>query len=355
MAPGECVKTSQAMPTCRPRRPSAMALSLLALAVTSACDRITSVLEEKAQEVAEEMSPPDEVTPSAEPALTDDEQVAAKLALYIECRNRASPRIRDSWERYDERVSDDGTPRKRGVEPYLYKIDTELTPCEEAVVKGPTAPPPLPEIEAAMARYLEHAKVFATTTVALDTYYEHKGYEGDAWARGKELAPGFRAAWQAWDAADSELDTLVQARKDVIDRAMLAHIEEHHGKDIEWHTRNLMLAAKAFVRCASASPPAEPKKPRPETEGCTDAMTALQQAEADFRAYFDAHRTKADAVFWMSAFEGSVTDFMAEATKVSSHAPGRAPKGKGAADELAKLVDEYDGLVSDSNNLRFEP
>lgn len=340
-------------PRLRARLRALLAATLLP---SAACDQLTAALEEKAQEVAEEMTPPPEATPPTGPVLTEDEQLAAKLSLYIECQDRASQRMRDSWQRYDERVKDDGTPRKKGVEPYLYKIDSELTPCEEAVAKGPTTAPPMPDVEAVMARWLEHARAFATTTVALDTYYEQESYEDDDWAKGKALAPGFRAAYEAWEAADTELAALIDVRKDVVDRNMLALIEERHGKDLEWHSRNVMLAAKAYVRCASADPAPgrnakpTPKAPRAEAEGCTEAFATLEQAETGFRDELEANRAKADGVFWMSAFEVSVADFFAEANKTAR------PQGKGKpvpAAELDRLVDEYDGLVSDSNNLRF--
>lgn len=346
------------MPTCRPRGSLALPLVLL-LGAAPGCDQLADALEEKAQEVADEMSPPADGPLPAGPQLTEDEQLAAKLSLYIECTNRASERIRDSWERYDERVKEDGTPRKKTVKPFLYKIDSELTPCEDAVTKGPSTEPSMPEIEALMATYLEHAKAFAAATVTLDTYYEREDYEDDAWAKAKELAPGFRAAYEAWDAADRELDGLIEARKDVVDRNVLALVEERHGRDIEWHSRSYLLAAKAFVRCATRSyeSPAKPSKaPRAEDEGCAEAFAALQQAETGFRRYYDANRTQADAVFWMSAFEGSVSDSFAEAKKVMRVLPKGASKGqpKATAEALATLVDEYDGLVSDSNNLRFE-
>jgi hypothetical protein len=331
------------------------ALSLaLALLAAPACDRLTAALEEKAQEVAEEIAPPEQPAPPAGPVLSDDEQLAQKLRLYTECRDRASRRIRDSWRRYDEHVQADGTPRKKGGKPFLYPIDTELAPCDEAATKGPTAAPPLPEIEKTMATWLEHAKAFATTTRALDPYYEAEGYAGDGWAKGKELAPGFLAAWQAWSKADDELAAQVEARLHVVERALLSQIEAHKGKDVEWHARNVVLHAKAFVRCFAPPPgsvgdTAEPARGEPGK--CKDELAALEQAEAGFRSHYEANRAEADAVFWMSAFEASVTDFLAEARAVSGGKPG---KGGPTPEQLKKLLDEHHDLVSDANNLRFD-
>lgn len=340
--------------------PAVRALLVASALAPAGCERITAILEEKAQEVAEDISPPDEAAPPAGPVLSDEERLAAKLALYTECLDRASRRIRQSWQRYDERVQADGTPRKKDTAPFLYEIDSELIPCEEAVTKGPGIEPPLPEIEATMATWIEHARVFAATTKALDDYYEAKGWEGDAWAKGKELAPGFLAAWQAWSVADDTLVTQIEARMEVVEQALLAQVEARTGKDIEWHARRVVLHAKAFVRCfapppttvAAALPPpkGKPAARTPEPGACASELDALVTAEAGFRTYYEAHRTEAEGVFWMSAFEASVSDLVAAAKAAA--APGK-PAGKGAPDLIAALLDEHADLVSDANNLRF--
>jgi hypothetical protein len=350
----------------------ALALATLAslLALAPGCDKLIGALEETAEEVAEVAAPAaDAIAGGGDAGLTDDEKLSNKLGLYIECTNRSSSRIRDSWLRYSERVKEDGTPRQKGTKPFLYKIDTELTPCEEAVTKGVAAEPPLPDIEKAMASYLEHAKAFAATTVALDTYYEQENYEDDAWAKGKELAPGFAAAFAAWSKADEELDALIDARKDVVDRNMLALVEQKKGKNIEWHSRSYLLEAKAYVNCATAlAPPPAPAKapkgkgkkaeapapapeaPKAEAQSCDTSFTALEQAGTGFRSFYDANKEASDAVFWMSAFQTSVDEYLAEAKKLQR----ALVKGSAPPEQLSKLIEEYNSLISDSNNLRFE-
>lgn len=329
------------------------------------CDHLTTLLEEKAQEVAEEIAPPEGAAPPAGPTLSDDEQLAAKLALYTECRGRASRRIRQSWQRYTEHVKeDDGTPRRdkdgKISKPFLYEVRGELTPCEDAVAKGPGMAPPLPEIEKTMVTWLGHAKAFAATSVELDAYYEKETYATDDWAKGKELAPGFLAAWQGWIEADDELAALVEVRMDVVERALLAQLEARVGKDLEWHARTVVLRAKELARCVGAPPAAETgeaaepaARPAARTKielHCDAPLEAVRTAAADFRTTFEADRDRADAVFWMSAFEASVTDFVAEAERVVAE----PPKGGPTPEQIAKLLDERDDLVSDAANLRFD-
>jgi hypothetical protein len=339
-------------------------VAALALLAVAGCEGLTALLEEKAQEVAEDIVPPEGAPPPAGPVLSDDEQLAAKLALYVECRDRASRRIRQSWQRYEEHVEEDGTPRTKAGKPFLYEIDGELTPCEEAVTKGPAMAPPQPEIEKTMAGWLEHAKAFATATAELDAYYEHEGYETDAWAKGKALAPGFLASWQAWSAADDELAALLEARMNVVGHALLAQLEARKGKDIEWHARNVVLHAADLMRCVNGHPAEEgaahahdakasaPRSaPRGEPEaGCKPELAALENATTGFRAHYEANREQAEAVFWMSAFEAEVGEFLEQAEAVV----GKPGKGGPAPEQITELVDEHDDLVSDANNLRFD-
>lgn len=349
------------MPNPSPRAPRRTWLAVGLLAALPGCDKLIGAIEDKAEEVSQEAqqasADPGPLGPGT--ALTEDEKLSHKLGLYLECTHRASSRIRDSWARYDERVKEDGTPRKKGTKPFLYKIDSELTPCAEAVAKGPTMEPPLPAIEKSMASYLEHARAFASTSVELDTYYEQEEYEDDAWAKGKELAPGFAAAFAAWAEADDQLDALIETRKDVVDRNMLALVEQRKGKGIEWYSRSYLLAAKAYLRCATAVAAAaetakrkttKPGAPKAEAKGCETSLAALEQAGNEFRSHYEANKEAADAVFWMTSFQSSVSDYVAEATLVQ----GLLDKGSVAPEQLSKLVDEYDGLLSDSNNLRFD-
>lgn len=327
------------------RRPSWSAIPALALLalVSAGCDNLLQALEDKAQEATEDMSvPAGAAEAAAAPEATEEEKLAAKLDLYIECTNRASQRIHDSWNRYSERAKEDGTPKRKGTIPFLYKIDSELTPCEEAVSKGPTMEPSLPEIEKAMAAYVEHGRTFAGHTVELDRYFEQEDFKDDDWAKGKELAPKLKASYDAWSAADTTLGDLVSAKKDVVERKMLELIEQRYGKEIEWHSRNAVIAAKAFLTCVTAE--------GATAEGCEASFDALEKAEEGFRTFAEANAEKVDGVFWMGSFKSSVQDYYAESKKLMRS----LREGKASPAEIGKVVDEYNGLIGDSNNLRFE-
>ncbi|MEM7156453.1 MAG: DUF3829 domain-containing protein [Myxococcota bacterium] len=323
----------------RPSLPLWLALSLTAVG----CDRLTQAIENKAEEVAGDMkSTADGSAVPPVPEATDNEKLARKLALYLECTNRASKRMHESWLRYTERAKDNGTPKKKSVPPFLYKIDSELTPCREAATKGPTTEPSLPSIEAAMASYLEHAEAFAAQTVTLDEYYEQEKYKEDDWALAKEVAPKFAAAYEAWSAADERLGTIVRDNNDVVERKVLVEVEEREGRAIEWQSRYVMLAAKDFVRCATAD---EGKADR-----CEYTLTTFEKAEQSFRRYYDDHRSEADHVFWMNSFQRSVGEFLADGQAFMRD----LKKGEAKPERSQALASAFDDLAIHSNNLRFK-
>lgn len=321
---------------------------LLALGVAglllSGCDKLTAALEEKAQDLAEDAAAAAGGAAAGATAAgqTEDEQISAKLGLYIQCTNRATSRMYDSWNRYNERAAEDGTPRKKNLVPFLYKIESELTPCEEAVAKGPGMEPSMPEIEAAMGTYLETAKAFAAHTVELDRYYEQENYKDDDWAKAKEIAPKFKASFDAWVPAEKKLSALVGEKKDVVEQNILKHIEEQYGQNIEWQSRSYILVAKTYIRCVTAE--------GASADACEDQFKALEAAEQSFRKYYDANKATADKVFWMSSFEGTVTDFYTASKKFMRD----FREGKAKPDAVNKVVDEYNDVIDASNNLRFE-
>ncbi|MCH9685182.1 MAG: YiiG family protein [Deltaproteobacteria bacterium] len=317
--------------------PCLLAVGLFA----TGCDKLTQALEDKAEEVVGEVATPEGGAGPGGGGATEDEKLGQKLDLYIQCTNRASRRMYDSWHKYSERAKEDGTPAKKNRVPFLYKIDSELTPCEEAVAKGPGTEPTLPEVEKAMADYLTHAKVFASYTVELDKYYEQENYKDDDWAKGKEIAPKFKAAFEAWSKADGILGEMVATKKDVVELNMLALVEERYGKKIEWHSRNSVHAAKAFVRCVTAE--------GAKAEGCEKVFTELEEAEHGFRGFYDGNKTESDKVFWMSSFQRSIGDYYAESKKFMRD----FRKGDIKPDRVNKVVDEYNDLINDSNNLRY--
>jgi len=315
-------------------------LGLGALAVAIGCEGVTNVLEDKAQQVAEKLADDPSATASS-PAPTEDELLTRKLRLYVECHGRATERIRSSWQRYAERIDDDGTLRKKGTTPFLYKIDTELAPCEDAARRGPTMRPPRPAIESAMADYVEHGRTFAGLSVELDSYFERKLYQEDDWAKSKQLAPGFRLAFEAWSKAAATLDRELGIHLDRLDRSRLAALERSGGQTLEWHARLLTLEARAFMRCASAEDV--------DAEACRKRQATLAEADAGFRRVYGTDPRAAE-VFWMDSFHESTATYVERTGEVLD----ALDEGPLSPEALRPVERAHTAVVSDSNNLRFD-
>lgn len=318
--------------------------ALFACALASGCDRVEQVIQDKVhEEVQEQVAEAEKAmpAPSTEPT-TEEEKIAVKLNLYVECTNRSRDRIRESWDRYSERVDPKtGVPRAK-QKPHIVRIEGELEPCRHAVDEGERLEPPLPEIEAAMKDYFARGTELAGYTQQLDDYYEKDGAKDDGWEKGKAIAPQLLAAWEAWDAADVALDTALEAKKDDNDAKLLALIEAREGKNLRWHAQRVVLAAKALARCVAVE--------GVKAAACDDAHGALATAAAEFRAYHDAHGAEAEAVFWMSSFQGAVTAYVTEADALMRG----LRSGKAKEGDRQRATDRYNDLVNAANNLKFD-
>jgi hypothetical protein len=318
--------------------------AVFACALASGCDRIEQVIQDKVHEEVQEQVAEAEKTlpaPSTGPT-TEEEKIAAKLNLYVECTNRSRDRIRESWERYSERVDAKTGVARAKQKPHIVRIEGELEPCRHAVDQGERMEPALPEIEAAMKSYYASGTELAGYTQQLDDYYENDGPKGDEWEKGKAIAPQLLAAWEAWDAADVALETAVDAKKDENDAKLLALIEAREGKNLRWHAQHVVLAAKTLARCVAVE--------GTKAATCDDAHGALAAAASDFRAYHDAHAAEAEAVFWMSSFQGAVGTYVTEAEALMRS----LRDGKAKPDERQRATDRYNDLVNAANNLKFD-
>jgi len=318
--------------------------ALFACTLVCGCDRLEQVIQEKVQEeVQDELAEAAKTLPPPTGGQeTEEEKIAVKLNLYTECTNRSRDRIRESWERYSERVDPKTGVAKNKQTPHVVRIEGELEPCRQAVDQGPRLEPALPEIEAAMADYYGRGLEVAGYTQQLDDYYESQGWKTDAWEKAKTIAPSFQTAYDAWDAAAVALESAVEAKKDDNDAKLLVLIESREGKNLRWHAQRVVLAAKAIARCVAVE--------GTKAAACEEPSAAFATAATEFRAYHDAHAAEAEAVFWMSSFQGAVATYAAEAAALMKS----MQDGKVKPEERQRAIDRYNDLVNAANNLKFD-
>lgn len=314
-----------------------------AVGCEEAATKLQETIQEKVQETIQDKAkkaPPGGSTAAQLP--TEEEQLGRKLDLHVQCTNASRERIYDSYERYRSYVKEDGTP-KRKDRTGIYEIaESMLSACNEAADQSPKMPPSLPELEQAQAEYTAAAKEYGALSRELEIYYKQENYKDDDWARGKEIAPRIEAAFSKWKTAEEQLSARLDAKKDEADARLLELIEKRSGRTIEYFSRAYLIAAKTFVRCVDAE--------SPDLEACEQTFAALEQANNDFRSFYKANEESSNKVFWMSSFESSVDDLYTEGKKHMRSL--RA--GKAKPRDRAKVIDEYNDLVRDANNLRFD-
>jgi hypothetical protein len=318
--------------------------ALFACTLVCGCDRLEQVIQEKVQEeVQDELAEAAKTLPPPTAGQeTEEEKIAVKLNLYTECTNRSRDRIRESWERYSERVDPKTGVAKNKQTPHVLRIESELEPCRHALEQGPRLEPALPDIEAAMSDYYGRGLEVAGFTQQLDAYYESQGWKADAWEQAKTIAPSFQTAYDAWDTAAAALETAVEAKKDANDAKLLVLIESREGKNLRWHAQRVVLAAKAIARCVADE--------GTKAAACQEPLAALETAATEFRTYHDAHAAEAEAVFWMSSFQGAVATYAGELDEFMRS----LQDGKVKPDERQQVIDRYNDLVNAANNLKFD-
>jgi hypothetical protein len=103
-----------------------------------------------------------------------------------------------------------------------------------------------------------------------------------------------------------------------------------------------VLTAKALARCMAVE--------GAKSAQCEDQLAALGTAANEFRTYHDAHGAEAEAVFWMSSFQGAVGSYVSEAEALMKE----LRDGKAKPDERQRATDRYNDLVNAANNLKFD-
>ncbi len=311
----------------------------------SACGRVGEVIQDRVQaEVEARVHVGDAQMPGtlATPQPTEQDRLADKLALYQECLRRSRSHIVESYGRWTRGVDvKTGGAKRGGARPLVYPVDAELQPCRRATNEGTLQSPRLPAIEDAMTEYLNTASSFATLAGTLDEYYGAEAFKQDAWAKGKQLAPDFTAAFDAWQAAQLTLTGEIEQVRDGLDELRLAQAGSEQGPSMRWHCHRAMLAAKGFERCSRRDPLA--------VGVCDGALSTLDGRVAELRGWAQGHDSEAQRVFWWPSFDAALGDFTEDA-----HALADALRGREFVSELEALRDHHDEVRAAFDNLRFD-
>ncbi len=359
--------------------PRALATAVLAALMLASCketQELRNLIGERLQESLVADDKPDTSSAPLPPEL-----ISAKLSLYIDCVGSTRVPLYDGFRQVNAAALAGKKARRQSIDLVL---EEAFEKCVKAQREAPLLQPPLPELENAATTYLASARELAAAIVAvrealvddsepkLDPKKTDKKPtkksarpsrpEGDKKSSKKKPVPEpepppppaeagpvltdpnvrFTAAFGRWDEARRDLDDHIDALQANVDKAVLATVERKSGKRIEWYTRDLVRAAKPYVRCLGDHDEITAKI----CEAFFKPMAAAREAFFKIR---DTYPRGADEVFWMPQFIESLDDFYKEADAL------RAALHANTADssDLGRTIRAFNDLVHDFGQLNF--
>ena len=290
-----------------------------------------------------------ETAPSTPTGPGDDASLIEKINGYIACSNRTVSRTLDSRSRYLSWVSEQAGPTctERYISYGLYTLYEDGVPkCNEAVTRGKATPPSMPKLEQAAADMAAAYAELVPLTQKAEDYYQQQDYKDDNCAKAKAMHPQLMAAFNKFMAAEKIVAGELDGLKAELDVKQLARIEAEQGKKLQWYTQNFMMNTRSLVRSV-------PKENAVSFDSAAylAAFNSLQPAYDQLIEYSAAHPDEASGAFWYSAFESSAKNFYTKAKFLKRDvAEGKKPDARA----LNELIDEYNRVVGDANNLRFK-
>lgn len=274
---------------------------------------------------------------AAVPAGEGDLQAAiAKSNAYTQLMNRTL-RANESWQRYaswvDMKKGPTGKERYIAYGLYsLYDVTGEIRKAEEAAAREPK----LPEIDAAVLRYIKAYQELAPLITSAERYYDRKDYRDDNVAEGRTLHAAMVPAARTFLDERAKLDALMRVYKKGLDQRELAALEQREGRSARWQVRNVMIHARAVI----------------------DLMPSNEQPIVDLKAFDAATADYAKAVREMDAFKdknpgtslfidsqagtwlGKLRDFSEKVAR------SKGDVRRGAADAANWIVRDYNMMIS---------
>ena len=280
--------------------------------------------------------------PAPEGAPLPPELVSNKLSLYVDCANSTRVPLYAGFREVNAALL---AGKKARPDDVTVVLEEWLEPCVKAQREGPLLQPPLAELETLSGIYLASARELAAAIgLFRESLAEKPGAPlADAGAdAGADPRTRFNAAFERWDAARQALDQEIDARQASVDAAVLAEVEQRSGKGLEWHARDMMRAARPYVRCLGDHDEITAKI-------CAGLYTPFDQAQKAFKGILEADPAAAERVFWMPQFVASLAEYQAaaDALRAGLH------ENKVKAGEIGLVVREYNDLVRDFAAINF--
>lgn len=235
---------------------------------------------------------------SAETLLSkENEATVAKLAPFVECINGVDGIWRGTYDRYHTAYESQLANGRA-----FWNLQTRFTlaqhgdqyaiakNCVEGLKTGEKSGQADPELDPIGADYAQALQQLIPLVQEVDTYYSQGDYKDDGMAKGKALQSQIEPLFKTFFDNSDRIHRIVASRNLAIERQVLAAMEQRNGKDIWWHTENVMLEARTTIDAIDLLNAQD----RLTGENLQPLETAYQQALDAAKAYGEANRTTSE-------------------------------------------------------------
>ncbi|AYD00106.1 YiiG family protein [Neorhizobium sp. NCHU2750] len=274
-------------------------------------------------------------TTAASGAADATDQAIGKMNAYVEFLNR-SLRASESLERYASWVDMKKGPTGKERVIYglysLYDVRDEIS----AVEKAESADPKLPELDAAMAAYVDVYQKLAPVIEKANKYYERLDYKSDKMAGGKEFHKQIAALAPTYTERRKAVDQALRKEKVKLDVASLDALEKSEGRKSRWHVRNVMIHAETVMDLL------------PDNEKPVADMPAFDAALKDYgdavRGFDDYSLEHPDSFHVFESRPASLLSKLRDLDEKLQKVKGDARKAGG--DDIEWIVSDYNTMVT---------
>jgi hypothetical protein len=277
-----------------------------------------------------------------------DDQLSAKLALYIDCVNELDPLVVDSREHYTRQLGEN--LQIDPARPPLILPIQRTDACFEKLATARKQEPKLADVEAAAAGYEAALRKLAPLLVDADRYYTQNNYKDDAFAKGNALHPQILAAYKGFFEARAPLhDAIDKYNKEILAHS-LERIEKKEGKSIRYYTRRVMNDASGLIDLAM-DPGADPTKLR-------DAISAYTGVYGEMVALADKSPAEKAKVKFFFTFADKGQNLVRDLKEMQRSVTAQLDKDKSKPVEISRdsrqaVLKSYNEMVEASNELEF--
>ena len=285
----------------------------------------------------------------------ESEAMVAKLAPFVTCINGVDGAWRGAYARYQTAYENQITKGNA-----FWNLQTRFTlaqhgdqyaiakSCIEGLNAGVKNRQSDPELDALGTEYAQALQQLIPLVQSVDTYYSQGDYKDDGMAKGKALQAQIVPLFKTFFAKSDRIHSLVASRNLAIEKQALTAMEQRNGKDIWWHTENVMLEARGVIDAIDALNTQD----RLTVENLQPLETAYQQALETAKAYGEANRAKSEGKtaadpFWFY-LEPNASALLANVKAL------RRDLGKGKNADLERnynnMINSFNRLVDEYNN-----